>query len=120
MRQYTIRRLISLLPVILGLSLITYGLMDMVPRDPAEVLASYGKDVEPTPEEIEEVRRELGLDRCFHPWIVFRCTADDHLRAVDECHQHAYCCFHVFYFDGCHQRRSGSGYVHHRRSFRHD
>jgi len=63
MRQYTIRRLISLAPVILGLSLITFGLMDMVPGDPAEVLASYGKDVDPTPEEIEKVRHELGLDR---------------------------------------------------------
>jgi peptide/nickel transport system permease protein len=63
MRQYTVRRLISLLPVILGLSLITFGLMGLVPGDPAEILASYGKDVDPTPGEIEAVRHELGLDR---------------------------------------------------------
>jgi len=63
MRQYILRRLVSLLPVILGVSLITFGLMGVVPGDPAEIIASRGKDVEPTQAEIEAVREELGLDQ---------------------------------------------------------
>ncbi|MEA3341128.1 MAG: nickel ABC transporter permease [Chloroflexota bacterium] len=63
MRQYLLRRVISLLPVLLGVSLITFGLMGLVPGDPAEILASYGKEVEPTVEEVEAVRAQLGLDQ---------------------------------------------------------
>ncbi len=63
MRQYILRRLVSLLPVILGVSLITFGLMAVVPGDPAEIIAGRGKDIEPTQAEIEAVRQELGLDQ---------------------------------------------------------
>lgn len=63
MREYILRRLVSLLPVILGVSLITFGLMGVVPGDPAEIIASRGKDIEPTDAEIEAVRQELGLDQ---------------------------------------------------------
>ena len=63
MRQYLIRRVISLLPVLFGVSLITFGLMGLVPGDPAEILASYGKEAEPTVEEVEAVRAQLGLDQ---------------------------------------------------------
>jgi peptide/nickel transport system permease protein len=63
MRQYILRRLISLLPVIFGVSLITFGLMGLVPGNPAEIIASYGKEIEPSQEEIEAVEQELGLDQ---------------------------------------------------------
>jgi len=63
MRQYILRRLVSLFPVILGVSLITFGLMAVVPGDPAEIIAGRGKDIEPTQAEIEAVRQELGLDQ---------------------------------------------------------
>ena len=63
MREYILRRLVSLLPVILGVSLITFGLMGVVPGDPAEIIASRGRDVEPTQAEIEAVRQELGFDQ---------------------------------------------------------
>jgi len=61
MRQYVVRRLVSLLPVIFGVSLITFGLMGLVPGDPAEIIASHGKEIEPSQEQIEAVREELGL-----------------------------------------------------------
>ncbi|MEA3377461.1 MAG: nickel ABC transporter permease [Chloroflexota bacterium] len=63
MRHYIVRRLISLLPVIFGVSLITFGLMGLVPGDPAEIIASYGKETEPSQEQIEAVREDLGLDQ---------------------------------------------------------
>jgi len=62
-RGYMLRRAISLLPVLFGVSLITFALMGLVPGDPAEILAAYGKDIEPTPLEIEAVREQLGLDQ---------------------------------------------------------
>jgi len=58
MRQYTVRRLMSLLPVILGLSLVTFGLMGLVPGDPAEILAGHGGLDRPLP-----VRYALWLTR---------------------------------------------------------
>ncbi len=61
-RHYLLRRVVSLLPVIFGVSLITFGLMGLVPGDPAEILASYGKETEPTAEEVKAVREQLGLD----------------------------------------------------------
>ncbi len=63
MSNYLIRRLKSLFPVIFGVSLITFALMGLVPGDPAEIIAGYGKEIEPSPEKIEAVRKELGLDR---------------------------------------------------------
>ncbi len=62
MSRYLIRRVISLLPVLLGISLITFSLMALVPGDPAEILAEYGKEAEPTAEDIEAIREELGLN----------------------------------------------------------
>lgn len=61
-RKYLIRRVISLLPVIFGVSLVTFALMGLVPGDPAVILASYGRISEPSAEEIEAVRDQLGLD----------------------------------------------------------
>ena len=63
MRRYILSRLATLLPVLLGLSLITFGLIALLPGDPAEVLARRGREVEPSPQQIEAVRRELGLDQ---------------------------------------------------------
>jgi peptide/nickel transport system permease protein len=63
MRDYVVRRLVSLLPVVLGVSIIAFGLMALVPGDPAEIIASHGKETEPTAEEILATRRRLGLDR---------------------------------------------------------
>jgi peptide/nickel transport system permease protein len=63
MKAYLLWRLASLLPVLLGLSVITFGLMGLVPGDPAEILARQGRDVDPTPAQIEATRRALGLDQ---------------------------------------------------------
>ena len=66
MTKYLLWRLASLLPVLLGLSLITFGLLGLVPGDPAEILARQGRDVDPTPAQVEAVRRQLGLDQPLH------------------------------------------------------
>jgi peptide/nickel transport system permease protein len=53
------RRLLSAIPVLLIVSLITFGLMRLIPGDPAAAIAGSGA----TPAEIERLRRDLNLDQ---------------------------------------------------------
>jgi peptide/nickel transport system permease protein len=62
MISYIIRRLLQLILVLFGVTLITFSLLKLVPGDPAVVLA--GKN--PTPERIAFIRHERGLDRPFY------------------------------------------------------
>lgn len=59
MTGYFIKRLLLLVPVLLGVSLVVFGVMSLVPGDPAlAILGPYA-----TPERVAEMRAELGLDR---------------------------------------------------------
>lgn len=62
--RYMLRRLLSLLPVLLGVTLLTYGLMYLSPQDPVEMLLQ-GQGVAPEPEVVEAMREQLGLNRPF-------------------------------------------------------
>ena len=62
MIAYIIRRLLQLVIVLFGVTLITFGMLKLVPGDPAVALA--GKNA--TPEKIAFVRHERGLDRPFY------------------------------------------------------
>lgn len=53
------RRLLSAIPVLLIVSLISFGLMRLIPGDPAAAIAG----VSATPTEVEQLRRDLGLDQ---------------------------------------------------------
>ncbi|BAD39114.1 ABC transporter permease [Symbiobacterium thermophilum] len=59
MLAYIVRRLWSGIPVLLGVSLITFILMHVVPGDPVTV--AFEKKADPAT--IERIRREMGLDR---------------------------------------------------------
>ena len=59
MGRYIFKRILMLLPVLIGVSLISFSLLHMVPGDPAELLA--GEDA--NPEFINAVRKEYGLDQ---------------------------------------------------------
>ncbi|AIS52197.1 nickel transport system permease protein NikB [Thermoanaerobacter kivui] len=61
MWRYLIKRLLYLIPVMFGVSIITFGLINLVPGDPAELILRSG-GVEPTKEAIEALREELGLN----------------------------------------------------------
>lgn len=56
-----IKRLIHLLFVLLGVSLITFSLMHLAPGDPAEIMLR-ADGVQPTREAVEALRQSLGLD----------------------------------------------------------
>jgi peptide/nickel transport system permease protein len=56
--SYVFGRLLALVPVLFGLSLIVFLIMALIPGDPAlAILGSYA-----TPENVERINRDLGLD----------------------------------------------------------
>lgn len=61
---YVLRRLLSLIPVLLGVTLLTYGLMYLSPQDPVEMMLQ-GQGTAPDAELVEAMRKQLGLDRPF-------------------------------------------------------
>ena len=67
MLQYVIKRLLSTVPVLIGISLLLFFMLRMLPGDPAQVLAGQMA----TPEEVELIRHQLGLDRSIHVQYAF-------------------------------------------------
>jgi|FaiFalDrversion2_1042247.scaffolds.fasta_scaffold10563_1 peptide/nickel transport system permease protein len=61
MLAYIIKRLTLAIPVFLGVSVIVFVIMVNTPGDP--VLVRIGLDPNVSPEKVEAVRRELGLDQ---------------------------------------------------------
>ena len=59
MRRYAIRRGLTIVPVLLGVSLLVFSFIHLIPGDPA--LTMLGERA--TPEKVAEVRARLGLDR---------------------------------------------------------
>lgn len=59
MTGYILKRLISAIPVLLGITVIVFLIMALIPGDPATaILGSYA-----TPENVEKLNRDLGLDK---------------------------------------------------------
>ena len=61
MLRYILRRLVLLIPVLIGLSLLTFAIARLLPGDPVQLAA--GPQASKT--EIEALRTELGLDRAM-------------------------------------------------------
>lgn len=59
------RRAAYLALVLLGISMVTFGLGSLMPGDPAEILIRERVD-NPSAEQVVGLRRELGLDRPFY------------------------------------------------------
>lgn len=59
MLTYALRRILLLVPVLLGLSIIVFAIARMLPGDPVQLAAGP----QATKEEIASLARELGLDR---------------------------------------------------------
>lgn len=59
MRRYLAKKLLSILPVVIGIVLLTFFMIYMLPGDPAEIIAGQAA----TPETIAKIRGELGLDQ---------------------------------------------------------
>ena len=57
--KYIVKRILLIIPVVIGITLFIYLLMDLAPGDPVSMI--LGTDA--TPEQVAEVRSELGLDQ---------------------------------------------------------
>ena len=59
MTGYILKRLLSAIPVLFGITVIVFLIMAMIPGDPATaILGNYA-----TPENVEKLNRDLGLDK---------------------------------------------------------
>ncbi|MBG9653477.1 nickel ABC transporter permease [Cytobacillus firmus] len=56
---FLMRRLVQIVPVLLGVTLMVFLIMQMVPGDPAVLVAGEGA----TDEQVEAIRHDLGLDQ---------------------------------------------------------
>ena len=59
MVSYILRRIVMLIPVLFGVTLVSFSLLHLVPGDPAEVLGGQ----EATKADIDRIRKEYGLDQ---------------------------------------------------------
>jgi peptide/nickel transport system permease protein len=73
MYQYTIRRLLLMLPTLLGASVIVFVLMNVVPGDIALLIIAGDQGAEIDPVELHTLREQLGLTRPlyaqFFSWL---------------------------------------------------
>ena len=60
MLNFIARRLLLAIPVLLGVSILVFLVLYLLPGDPAEILL-FGSS--PTPEQVEQLRQQLGLDQ---------------------------------------------------------
>ncbi|MPZ66454.1 MAG: ABC transporter permease subunit [Pseudonocardiaceae bacterium] len=65
MTGYVLRRLLSLVPTWLGISLLAFLLATLSPGDPAQLILNAQLDQPPTPVQIEAFREANGLDDPF-------------------------------------------------------
>jgi peptide/nickel transport system permease protein len=65
MVHYFIRRGISAAIVLIGVSILTFSMMHMLPGDPVEYMFARTLGEGPPPEQVEEMRRQLGFDQPF-------------------------------------------------------
>jgi ABC-type dipeptide/oligopeptide/nickel transport system permease component len=56
---YTLRRILYLIPVVVGVSIVSFALLRFIPGDPAVVLAGVGA----TQADLDGIRAEYGLDQ---------------------------------------------------------
>ena len=66
MARYALKRLLQCLPLLLLVSLLSFGLMKIVPGDPAVVMGGPNASAA----EIEAIRHNLNLDRPWHAQII--------------------------------------------------
>jgi peptide/nickel transport system permease protein len=63
---YIVNRLLQAVPVIVGISVVTFLMLHLVPGDPVQIFAG---DKPLTPERADEIRHQLGLDRPL--WVQY-------------------------------------------------
>lgn len=68
MTRFVLRRLLIAIPILLGVSVVTFGFANLAPGDPISTMVKPGSDVKP--QDLEKLRKSLGLDRPVHERFV--------------------------------------------------
>ncbi len=66
MTAYIVRRVLSLLPVVIGITLLVFLIMQLAPGDPAKIMLG----TKATETSLAQLRHELGLDQPLHEQYV--------------------------------------------------
>ncbi|WP_332634853.1 ABC transporter permease [Halalkalibacter flavus] len=61
MFTFIIRRLVQTIPVLIGVTILTFSLMHLIPGDPAQIMAGESA----SPAQIEQMRERLGLNEAI-------------------------------------------------------
>ena len=63
MQKYILRRIIISIPMIVGISLITFVMINLAPGDPLTAMIPPDLMAEMAPAQLDAKRRQLGLDK---------------------------------------------------------
>ena len=58
MAKYIVRRLLQTIPVLIGVTILVFSLMHLIPGDAAQIMAGEAA----TEETVEQIREKLGLN----------------------------------------------------------
>lgn len=64
MARYTLKRLLMMIPILFGITIISFAVIHLAPGEPTDLATSLNPDV--TPEAKEKMRRLYGLDKPIH------------------------------------------------------
>lgn len=66
MFRYLLRRLVATMPVLIAVSIIVFVIMRVAPGDVAQMILSGESGGSASPQEVHQLRQQLGLDRPYH------------------------------------------------------
>ncbi|MGM9536519.1 MAG: ABC transporter permease, partial [Intestinibacter sp.] len=64
MRDYILKRLITLIPILIGISFLSFALISLSPSNPAEV-ALRVNEIVPTEEAVKSMEEQLGINKPY-------------------------------------------------------
>ena len=63
MSRYIVRRLLAMIPLLLGISFIVFSLLNILPGDPVSIMLSSNPHITPDAETIAQLKAQYGLDK---------------------------------------------------------
>lgn len=80
MKKYVLRRALLLIPTLFGMTILTFGVSNFTPGDPAFAFASRLANRPASPDEVAQAREELGLEGGLVPryaqWVAAAAQGD--------------------------------------------
>lgn len=71
MFRFIVKRILSVVPVLFGISLIAFGLTFLAPGDPAELILDQNGIYFPSSEQVTVLREQLGLNKPWYKQYIF-------------------------------------------------